>query len=89
MPEAWKGDVVAMADEKIVWTVQHFAAMRLALMTVIDDGNPKHAPIGGERSREWYLWSYQESTADEERLDFCSAVQAAITKEALEGKDNG
>lgn len=39
------------------------AGLRAIILTVIDDGNPQHPPIAGIRKKEWYLWSYQESTA--------------------------
>lgn len=62
--------------------VQAINDLRRILLTVIDDGNPKHLPIAGVRKKEWYLWSYQESAADQERLDFVSTIIAEITKQA-------
>lgn len=62
----------------------HFTAatIRMAIIDVIDGGNPKHRE--GFQG-EWYLWSAQETTANEERLDFCDAVEARA-RQLAQGK---
>jgi hypothetical protein len=64
------------------FTVQDLAMIRATVLRVIDDGNPKHPDIKCVRKKEWYLWSYQEETANQERLEFCDAICAKIIEAA-------
>lgn len=56
--------------------VHDLTLIREALLSVIDDGDPK--PRDPKLRKDWLLYSVNETIANDARLRFCDAVQRYI-----------